>query len=214
MQLHSKGERFLVIDNALDPDQATSLRAIYDAALLRPTLSAVNAFHDGFCFTAPGPDGPLNGSVPTEEHRLIHDLANRAADMLIKHVAVPTISEKLTYSTFYSAYPIGTKLSWHDDGANRVGAFIYYLGSWSSDWGGELDIIDCHPHDIPNHGSLAESVAAAPLNATSIFPKNNRLVVFSAPIVHRIRRIDQHAGSHVRQAISGFLSSTSEEMTP
>ncbi|WP_163701955.1 2OG-Fe(II) oxygenase family protein [Mycolicibacterium sarraceniae] len=87
-----------------------------------------------------------------------------------------------------------------------MAAFIYYLSQWSSDWGGELDLFDCKPENIPATGELADSVLAAPCNMTSIVPRSNRLVVMQAPTVHRIRRVDQLAGTHIRQSISGFLS--------
>lgn len=206
MRTHSGGSRYLVLDDVLPNKAIADLHHAHHDAPLRPALSAIDPFHDGLCFTAPGPEGTIGSAVETCVDQHLQSLAATAAVKVAELVGVRPDCEAWKYSTAYSAYPAGTKLSWHDDGADRIGAFIYYLDHWSSEWGGELDLVDCSPDAIEHNGTLAQSITSAPYNLTSIIPRDNRLVVLRSPTLHRIRRVDQLAGTAVRLTISGFLT--------
>ena len=41
--------------------------------------------------------------------------------------------------------------------------------------------------------------------ATSVVPKPNRLVLIGANRPHRVSRVDQNAGAHLRASIAGFF---------
>ena len=205
MRRHSSGNRFTVYDDVLPHAELEDLRAQAALRGVRPTLSPINRFHDEMSFQGSGPSGRVNDA--REESVVARFAAQCLSSVVGSH---PQDEAAFTYSSTYAVYPAGSQLSWHDDGGSRVGAFIFYLGEWSGDWGGELDVIDCPPEDIPRQGTLAESVVTAPANVTSIFPRPNRLVIVAARTLHRIRRVDALAGSHVRQSVSGFVAKLDE----
>lgn len=204
MRLHSQGTRYAVYDDALDAAQINELRNSVDQRGLRPNISPINKFHDGLSFQASGPRGTIDQPANSTDGELVRSLATHCVRVLTSG-DTDTHDRSWTYASTYTAYPTGAQLSWHDDGADRTGAFIYYLSDWSGEWGGELDVIDISTDKIPRTGTVAQSVVAAPVNATSIFPRANRLVIIGARTFHRVRRVDTLAGGNVRQAISGFV---------
>jgi Rps23 Pro-64 3,4-dihydroxylase Tpa1-like proline 4-hydroxylase len=136
---------------------------------------------------------------------------------LIAHLAVMCIkalypdwvkdAHTWRYSCTYMVYCAGTQLSWHEDGDGHDGVFNYYLDHWEGHWGGELDLIDCDAGLLfATIDPLEVAVLRSPLNATSVFPRANRMTVMHAQTPHRVRRVDPLAGSHLRRAISGSVA--------
>lgn len=212
MRTHSRGDRYFVLDDVLPNNAIAELHHAHQAAPLRPVLSTIDPFHDGLHFTAQGPEGTARTAAENRVERHVQSLAASAATRMAELIGAPVTCPAWKYSSVYAAYPAGTKLGWHDDGADRICAFTYYLDPWSSDWGGELDLVDCSPDAIVQNGTLAQSITFAPHNLTSIIPRQNRLVVLRSPTIHRIRRVDQLAGTAVRLTISGFL--TADQQSP
>ncbi|MGY2063204.1 2OG-Fe(II) oxygenase, partial [Nocardia gipuzkoensis] len=158
----------------------------------------------GLAFRAAGPEFSLSADPDAEVHLGELAAALRAA---AARLAVP-VGDSPIASTFW-AYPAGTKLGWHDDGAQRSGAFVLYLSrEWRASWGGELDIIDCAVEAVPNiHDDLDLDLLATPVHPTAIFPRPNRLVLMRSGTFHRIRRVDTAAGSVARESLTGFVAS-------
>jgi hypothetical protein len=82
MRLHSQGDRYLVLDDVLPSDQFATMRESFGVAPLRPTLSAIDRFHDGLCFTAPGPEGTIADPADTCEGLAVRILATHAARVI------------------------------------------------------------------------------------------------------------------------------------
>ncbi len=204
MHIHSIGNRYAVLDDVLaDNSLRESAVDCYEAGL-RPVLSTVNPYHDGFAFRAQGPAIKL---ANPESNRWQDALGQAVLDGLSQLDIQPT--GVIEIDSLYWSYPAGVKLSWHDDGHDRVAAFIFYLSPrWRASWGGELDIIDA---DIDMFGSpvpgrgVDDIIIDSKLNATAVFPRPNRLVVVKARTFHRIRRVDQLAGDTSRMSLSGFV---------
>lgn len=205
MHIHSQGTQFTVYDDVLDRDL---LRQAQDAVApddLKPALSPISRIHDGLAFKGYGPRGEL---AP--------DLGDVGADDVVAQLAAHCIrgtrslgAEDVSawgYSSTYMAYTVGTQLSWHDDrNGDWFGVFTYYLDPWSSQWGGELDFMDCDSKELPDRANYEESVVDAAVNATTVFPRMNRLAVLKAGTLHRVRRVDQLAGANIRRTISGSV---------
>ena len=121
-------------------------------------------------------------------------------------------------------FPQGSALAWHDDGANRTGAFSYYAHpSWNCRWGGELCVarvrmedLDLPDEEVPGKGpcrlplELDNRLENEPLLADGIgyyiAPRPNRLVVMAPGYLHRIARVEPAAGAAVRCSVSGFFT--------
>lgn len=114
-------------------------------------------------------------------------------------------------------YPVGAGLSWHSDGEDRTGAFVYYAHpTWNVQWGGELLIADLSPSRV--HHAYAESKTSPWLDnslenellmeigtGTFIQSKPNRLVLLGGGVHHAIAPVRPAAGDRVRCSISGFF---------
>jgi hypothetical protein len=114
-------------------------------------------------------------------------------------------------------YPVGSALSLHQDAAKYTGSFTFFLHSrWRLHWGGELFVYP--PADPTRSGSSPalghdqpwmsddgpdESMIADV--AVAISPSSNRLVLLGEDRPHRVARVDQNAGAHVRASIAGFF---------
>jgi Rps23 Pro-64 3,4-dihydroxylase Tpa1-like proline 4-hydroxylase len=104
--------------------------------------------------------------------------------------------EELTLRSYL--YPIGTKLSWHNDKGYKAAVIFYAHKDWKINWGGEL-MIAHGPNNIEN--SLEKFGLGH-----YIFAKPNRLVFTFNGVWHSINRVDQNAGDNVRSTIVGFFS--------
>jgi hypothetical protein len=116
-------------------------------------------------------------------------------------------------------YPVGSALSMHQDSAKYSGSFTFFVHSrWRSHWGGELLVYP--PMDSTRHGVSASSAlgrdppwisddgpdeSMIPDIAVAIAPSPNRLVLIGENRPHRVARVDQNAGAHVRISIAGFF---------
>jgi len=114
-------------------------------------------------------------------------------------------------------YPVGSALSLHQDAAKYTGSFTFFLHlRWRLHWGGELFVYP--PADPARLGSLPglghdhpwmsddgpEDDMIADV-AVAISPSPNRLVLLGEDRPHRVARVDQNAGAHVRASIAGFF---------
>ena len=204
MHIHSSGRRFVVYDDVLDEDQKKVADDLFVTTAMAPTLSPINRFHDGLAFKGPGPLSHLDADALDEpQNDLIAQMAATTIKTLYPHVDDVV---RWRYSCTYMLYTAGTQLSWHEDSDGHDAVFNYYLDPWEGDWGGELDVIDCPADEIVSPGQdVNETVVHAPHNVSSVFPRANRMTVMHARTLHRVRRVDQLAGSHVRRAISGSV---------
>ncbi|RDI63682.1 2OG-Fe(II) oxygenase [Nocardia pseudobrasiliensis] len=204
MNEHSRGDRYLVLDDVLSEAALTAFRTAQRLSSPRPSLSTVDRYFDGLAFRGAGPEFAISADPDAEAH-----LAELAAALRVAtaRLAVP-VGDSPIASTFW-AYPAGTKLGWHDDGAQRAGAFTLYLSrQWRASWGGELDIIDCDVDAVPNvHNDLDLDLLASPTDPIAIFPRPNRLVLMRSMTFHRIRRVDAAAGNVARESLTGFVAS-------
>jgi hypothetical protein len=116
-------------------------------------------------------------------------------------------------------YPVGSALSLHQDSARYSGSFTFFVHSrWRLHWGGELLV---YPPIDPARGAAApspvrgqdqpwmsddgpEEAMIADI-AVAISPSPNRLVLIGEDRPHRVTRVDQNAGAHVRASIAGFF---------
>lgn len=114
-------------------------------------------------------------------------------------------------------YPAGSALSLHQDSAKYTGSFTFFVHSrWRLHWGGELFV---YPPADPQRPALtpafgndppwlsddgADEAMIADL-AVAISPSPNRLVLLGEDRPHRVGRVDQNAGAHVRASIAGFF---------
>ena len=112
------------------------------------------------------------------------------------------------------AFPAGAGLSWHTDGANGSGAFVYYVHPhWNVQWGSELLIIPQTYTQLPplgsNDRSFDNSWENTMLMKTGIgefiFPKTNRIIFLRGGTYHAIRKVDVAAGQNVRCTIAGLF---------
>ncbi len=117
-------------------------------------------------------------------------------------------------------FPKGTGLTWHDDGSQKTGAYIYYAHRhWDANWGGEL-MLSSSP--MPNvraryaeeYGHLKPEIFNRKRESEYLLetgfghfiaPKPNRLVVFRSGTYHKIKRVEDAAGDHIRMSVSGFF---------
>ncbi len=114
-------------------------------------------------------------------------------------------------------YPVGSALSLHQDAAKYTGSFTFFVHSrWRLHWGGELFVYPSadparpgsslalgndHPwisDDGPDDAMISDV-------AVAISPHPNRLVLLGEDRPHRVARVDQNAGAHVRASIAGFF---------
>ena len=115
-------------------------------------------------------------------------------------------------------YPPGSALAPHRDAVSYAGSFTFFVHMrWNTHWGGELVVARPHadgsatrsasarPAELPWLSEEPEEVADDPGLATCISPNPNRLVLLGEKRLHRIARVDQNAGTHVRASIAGFF---------
>jgi Rps23 Pro-64 3,4-dihydroxylase Tpa1-like proline 4-hydroxylase len=109
-------------------------------------------------------------------------------------------------------YPVGSALSLHRDAERYTGSFTYFAHSrWSVHWGGELLVTPptsestVHSGDEPWMSEDGNDDADGTGIATCVSPRPNRLVVIAPDRPHRIARVDQNAGAHLRASIAGFF---------
>ena len=205
MHIHSQGTQYTVYDDVLGPDLLLQAQETVSPDDLKPALSPISRIHDGLAFKAYGPRGELAPDL--SDVRSDDIVAQLAATCVRSSKSIDTEEVRAwAYSSTYMAYTVGTQLSWHDDrNGEWFGVFTYYLDPWSSQWGGELDLMDCNSEELPDRANHEESVVDAAINATTVFPRMNRLAVLKAGTLHRVRRVDQLAGSNIRRTISGSV---------
>jgi 2OG-Fe(II) oxygenase superfamily len=116
-------------------------------------------------------------------------------------------------------YPVGSALSMHLDSGKYSGSFTFFVHSrWNSHWGGELLVsppLDSFWRGASNSPALGQDPpwisddgideAMSSDIAVAIAPKPNRLVLIGENRPHRVARVDQNAGAHVRVSIAGFF---------
>ncbi|MGC5804227.1 2OG-Fe(II) oxygenase [Ralstonia pseudosolanacearum] len=114
-------------------------------------------------------------------------------------------------------YPVGSALSLHQDAARYTGSFAFFLHArWRLHWGGELFVyppaspagLAASPAlggDLPWISDDGPDEAMISDVALAIAPSPNRLVLLGEDRPHRVARVDQNAGAHVRVSIAGFF---------
>jgi hypothetical protein len=193
------GRRFVVIDDALSQDAFAAWMDEERSVKHRPSFSSIDPVFDGIAFYA---DSSF-ASVKVGED-CIEELKS-AVRKGLEALGVPPIDGE--HFRFWR-YGRGSGLDWHDDGRGRGAAFTLYLSSeWRATWGGELELFDCSVDEVPCvEFDVPKDLMNAPVLATSIAPRPNRLVVMLAGTFHRVRKVEASAGDSLRRSITGFLA--------
>ncbi|NUO96598.1 MAG: 2OG-Fe(II) oxygenase [Nonomuraea sp.] len=193
------GRRFAVIDDALPPDAFDAWAKEERSVTYRPAFSSIDPVFDGMAFHA-------DASFASVKAGGDHGEAVRSA----VRKGLEALNLELADGEHFRfwRYGRGSGLGWHDDGRGRGAAFTLYLSDeWRATWGGELELFDCSVDDVPCvHFDVPRDLMNAPLPATSIAPRPNRLVVMTAGTFHRVRPVEAGAGDRLRRSITGFLA--------
>jgi hypothetical protein len=121
-------------------------------------------------------------------------------------------------------YPAHTGLSLHKDGRQIYsGAYTFFLSPyWDIHWGGLLIVLDpatrLADEQIKVFGQTNASFANVWLDRERenphvytpglgqvVLPKRNRMVFINPDCLHMVTHVNEHAGDHVRMALSGFF---------
>jgi hypothetical protein len=117
-------------------------------------------------------------------------------------------------------YPVGSRLSWHDDASTYCGAFVYYAHpAWNALWGGELLVAHEGVRDRTGGASTAfaqndslqldnpaeNDELMREGHGRFVTAKPNRLVFLAAGVSHMIAQVHAAAGDHPRLTVSGFF---------
>jgi|FreactcultureFD7_1027221.scaffolds.fasta_scaffold03088_2 hypothetical protein len=117
-------------------------------------------------------------------------------------------------------YPVGTKISWHDDFAYSGACIFYCHTEWSPYWGGELFVAKTsNPEECErlakekSKDSLNNIITREYVNPILneygmgfyFSPLPNRMAFTSGKVWHAINRVDQSAGDAVRCSIVSFF---------
>ncbi|HEV2887356.1 MAG TPA: 2OG-Fe(II) oxygenase [Jatrophihabitans sp.] len=219
MRLTERGERYVVYDGFLPPEEFEQAVQLMERASLADTDSVISPVLDGparrsrgMSFAASIGDGSLTGRPP-----LFTSVTQAVRAETGLFGAAGTDWDRLTF-TFWQ-YPADSRLGWHNDaGGGRRGEFVLYLHrEWDISWGGELMLIDRDPASLLETGRVPPEVVdrgpAAALDAIlrtceisplAVLPRPNRLVLVKANTVHTVRRVDRTAGTHRRCTLTGF----------
>lgn len=116
-------------------------------------------------------------------------------------------------------YPMGTKISWHNDYSYSGAAIFYSHNFWGNGWGGELFLaktrreypsVEDSEKDKFSNSILKNRVG---LNSflnevgmgTYISPLPNRMVLTRGSVWHSINRVDPSAGDAMRSSVVAFF---------
>jgi hypothetical protein len=163
--------------------------------------------------------GVIAGEGASDEQRYP---AGRAADRVIRTVLrrrrtlEPWVgcrgSDWSTLTATPFLHPQESGLGWHDDSAQRTGAFTLYVHpTWDPGWGGELLIGSDHTKRRRSRASSATAFTrrSAAIDTMSlgafVVPLPNRLVIVKSGVPHRINTVDRSAGANLRTSIAGFF---------
>ncbi|MFD5929588.1 2OG-Fe(II) oxygenase [Streptomyces sp. NPDC060333] len=203
IRVHSRGDRYVVIDDLLPRADFEAAADDIERVRLKPVLSTIDPVYDGFAYRGGEEKQPLGDTAP-DAPRWQHAVKERVADHLdLLDAAGKGNHVSLTLSAW--GYPAGSRLSWHNDaGADRIGAYVYFVHrTWNADWGGGLALFDeASRADAPDGTALLHCAKHPAL----ILPRPNRLVVFRAHTMHAVQRVDATAGDRMRRTWTGFIT--------
>ncbi|MEV0184685.1 2OG-Fe(II) oxygenase [Streptomyces sp. NPDC050625] len=204
--VHSRGDRFVVIDDLLPQADFDDTAAAFERIRLKPVLSTIDPVYDGFAYRG-GEEKQRLADSPDDTprwQRAVKEQITAHLDLL-GLLGAPDRAERLSLTLSAWGYPAGSRLSWHNDaGAGRVGAYVYFTHrAWDTDWGGGLTMID-----EPSRADAADGAALlhTTTHPTLILPRPNRLVVFRAHTMHAVQRVDATAGDRLRRTHTGFIT--------
>ncbi|WP_280362534.1 2OG-Fe(II) oxygenase family protein [Nocardia wallacei] len=225
MRETQRGDRFVVIDDFLDPAELTAARRMLHRASFESIESVVSPADDGRALRSRGTYfGPelgrpnVRGGRPAVYEKLggvvhsepgLYGRAERDWDRV---------------SFAFWKYPAGSRLGWHNDaGQGRWGEFVLFLHErWPASWGGELLLLDVDAESLVRPDDAAPDnllrrmevlVERCPSNPVAIVPKPNRLVLVRTGTIHTISRVDPVAGDNLRCTLTGFVSAHGERET-
>ncbi|QYC39034.1 hypothetical protein Nocox_07040 [Nonomuraea coxensis DSM 45129] len=188
-----------MIDDALTEDAFAAWTAEERSVRHRPSFSSIDPVFDGVAFHADASFASVDvGDDHVQEVRSAVRKGLEALDVRVSD------SDRFRFWR----YGRGSGLGWHDDGRGRGAAYTLYLsGEWRATWGGELELFDCPVDEVPCVDvDVPKDLMNAPVPATSIAPRPNRLVVMVAGTFHRVRKVEASAGDNLRRSITGFLA--------
>ncbi|MFG6201778.1 2OG-Fe(II) oxygenase [Nonomuraea sp. JJY05] len=204
MTVHSErtvaqGRRFVVIDNALPQDAFVAWMDEERSVKHRPSFSSIDPIFDGVAFHT---DSSFASVKVGEGH------VEKVKSAIRKGLEALGVAAMDSDHFRFWRYGRGSGLGWHDDGKGRGAAYTLYLSSeWRATWGGELELFDCSVDEVPCVDfDVPKDLMNAPVLATSIAPRPNRLVVMVAGTFHRVRKVEASAGDSLRRSITGFLA--------
>lgn len=232
----ARGERYVVYDDVLTPEDFQKARFWFGSLDFTPVWpgTAARRISDGISYSAAGV-GPIY-STSAAPHSSTGEVLGAMIGRLAEQASwlIGCEGERWTGLTLLpNFYPTGSRLSWHNDGPGRAGAYIYYLHpTWNASWGGELMLLDesatqlhtkslLPPLSQQEDGLLElrreENAIRSATRSRFVSPWPNRLVVLQADTYHSIARVDTSAGENTRCAVTGFMleaSPASDEGLP
>ncbi|MFD0268845.1 2OG-Fe(II) oxygenase [Streptomyces sp. NPDC127106] len=202
-RVHSRGSRFVVIDDLLPDADFARTATDFAAVRLKPVLSTIDPVYDGFAYRGGEDKQPLADSAVDAPRwqRAVKEQITAHLDVL--GAGPGTDGRALTFSAW--GYPAGSRLSWHNDaGAARIGAYVYFTHDhWDASWGGGLAMVDEESRADACDGAALVAGASHP---ALILPRPNRLVIFRARTMHAVQRVDATAGDRLRRTWTGFIT--------
>ncbi|MEU2282383.1 2OG-Fe(II) oxygenase [Streptomyces sp. NPDC013178] len=202
-RVHSRGDRYLVIDDLLPQADFDATADTFEHIRLKPVLSTIDPVYDGFAYRGGEEKQPL-GHTADDAPRWQHAVKEQITTHL-DLLGAPGRADSLSLTLSAWGYPAGSRLSWHNDaGAGRIGAYVYFTHrTWDTDWGGGLALIDEESRADAADGATLVHCATHP---ALILPRPNRLVIFRAHTMHAVQRVDPTAGDRLRRTWTGFIT--------
>ena len=115
-------------------------------------------------------------------------------------------------------YPVGTRISWHDDHGYSAACIFYCHPVWHPEWGGELQLAKTDEFsecvEDPLDDQVQRKYIPKLLNkhgyGTYISPLPNRMVFTKGGVWHAINRVDKIAGDSARHSVVAFFRKRDE----
>lgn len=124
----------------------------------------------------------LETGTPRDQVQLPHDIIQTLFNTLYDKDIIPPAARLLRCYVNGHTYGIDGKIHYDDKRPNTITVIYYPMRHWSIDWGGETIFWDREKREI----------------IKSVIPKNNRLVVFPAPVWHGARPLSRYAETALR----------------
>lgn len=219
MKLIAKDNDFAVLDEVFEPSIFTNFWTYYNQ------LDFAYRSMTGWCKVWRINDGQILAGAPFKHtqapfncpmdwvHKTIFALAGEHFSSIVGSYGKDWSDILLTPYI----YPVGTRISWHDDFAYTGACIFYAHPKWNPHWGGELMLAKTPPEEelnkIKNSANAADMMTRDYLcpivdyygMGRYIAPMPNRMVFTRGDLWHSINRVDQAAGDNMRCSVVAFF---------